>query len=45
MGPDSDSDDELTDKGRERRDKKRATALKKKARELSDASFKENSTA
>ena len=43
LGADSDSEEDLDDKKRDRRDKKRMLALKKKARELADAAFAEAS--
>ena len=43
LGAGSDSDEDLDDKKRDRRDKKRMLALKKKARELADAAFAEAS--
>ena len=43
LGADSDSEDDLDDKKRDRRDKKRMLALKKKASELADAAFAEAS--
>jgi hypothetical protein len=45
LGADSSTDEELSDKARERRDKKRSTTLKKKAKELAEAAYKEASAA
>ena len=43
LGPDSDTDDEMSEKEKERLDKKRMLILKKKAKELSELAFAEAS--